>query len=377
MSRFQEMICTMKTVDYGEKKQFLQYLVRITERAKYQLSGEDQQELLAFAYEEVDRMLRAIPAAGSYKEKDVIFECENYLMGIIMHLSGGPDHVPQEHLMKIRALVDLVDKERYIETALDGVFEQKTVTQADVNRLLFWVRQCTDEYQKGKFFAGLAHYQKDMNKLDEGARQMVADYVAAELRRLPELDTQDGWDVLELIADVGKYFADEAVVAALQEVLLLGRNPINIYAIDTLCGMGKAVPQPVIDALARDPEYANMAYQVLRRQGLENQFPAELATEENLAKSDLIRWLTYPTELGKVPDEIVYLGKVKRLLKREVYHVFKFRSDSDTLDDPCKNQWLIGWSSENGGTFSNFDLYAAFEQETVEKTLRNIKKKLL
>lgn len=69
MSRFQEMICTMKTVDYGEKKQFLQYLVRITERAKYQLTREDQQELLAFAYEEVDRMLRAIPAAGTTRKK--------------------------------------------------------------------------------------------------------------------------------------------------------------------------------------------------------------------------------------------------------------------------------------------------------------------
>ena len=69
MSGFQEMICTMKMVDYGEKKQFLQYLVRITERAKYQLTREDQQALLAFAYEEVDRMLRAIPAAGCYKEK--------------------------------------------------------------------------------------------------------------------------------------------------------------------------------------------------------------------------------------------------------------------------------------------------------------------
>ena len=57
--------------------------------------------------------------------------------------------------------------------------------------------------------------------------------------------------------------------------------------------------------------------------------------------------------------------------------MFKFRSDSDTLDESCKNQWLIGWSSEDGGTFSNFDLYSGFEQETVEKTLRNIKKKLL
>ena len=377
MSKFAEMITAMEKADYGEKRQFLQFFVQMAERARHQFSREDREALLAFAYEEVGRMLRDIPAVDSYKEKDCIFECENYLMGIVMLLSEGPANVPQEHMLKIRALVDLVEKERYLETTLDGIFEQKAITAADINRLLFWARQCTDEYQKSKLFAGIAHYQKDLNKLEEPAWQALADYFAAELRRLPEIDHEDGWNALELMADVGKYFADEAVVTALQELLLLGRNHINIYALDTLCGMGKTVPQQVIDSLARDPEYANMAYRILQRQGMEALFPAEFATEENLAKSDLIRWLTYPTELGKVPDEIVYLGKVKRLLKREVYHVFKFRSDSDTLDEACRNQWLIGWSSDDGGTFSHFDLYAPFEQETPEKTLRLIKKKLL
>ena len=52
-------------------------------------------------------------------------------------------------------------------------------------------------------------------------------------------------------------------------------------------------------------------------------------------------------------------------------------SDSDNLGDDLKNKWLIGWSSVEGGTFSNFDEYALFEKASVKKTLKNIKKKLL
>ena len=54
-----------------------------------------------------------------------------------------------------------------------------------------------------------------------------------------------------------------------------------------------------------------------------------------------------------------------------------YTSDSENLEDDLKGKWLIGWSSEDGGTFSNFDLYENYEQKTVENTLKFIKKKLL
>ena len=376
---FGEMIETMKTAEFAEKKQFLEYLVRMAERAKHQFGQEDKEALLAYAYEEVEHMLYAIPAAANYKEKDLIFECENFLLGLIMNLCASPAQVPQENLLKIKELTELVNKERYIETTLDSIFEQPAITETDINRLLYWVRQTADEYQKGKLFEGLVHYQKDMGKLDSGAEKTLADYTAGEMRRLMALGGEDAWNTLELIADVGKFFAAENadVVAALQELLRLGRNHINSYAVDTLCGMGLEVPQDVIDALARDLEYANMTYHILQRQGKTHLFPAECATEEYLAKSDLVHWLTFPTELGKAPDAIEYIGKVKKLFQKEVFHVFKYRSDSDNLDDALKNKWLVGWSSNEGGTFSNFDELAPFEQETTEKTLKLIKRKLI
>lgn len=377
MSKFDEMIETMKTAEYREKKQFLEYLVQVAERAKHQFSQQDKDALLTYAYGEVEAMLTDIPAAANYKEKAQIFECENFLLGLVMNLCASPAQLPQDKLLKIKALTELVDRERYIETTLDSIFEQPAITKTDINRLLYWVRQTTDEYQKSMLFLGLAHHQEEMSKLDGDAEKTMADYIAGEMRRLMELEGEDAWNTLELIADVSKYFADDNVIAALRDLLRLGRNHINAYAVDTLCGLGLDVPQPVIEALAWDLEYANTTYHILQRQGKTALFPAECATEEYLAKSDMVRWLTYPTELGKAPDEIVYIGKIKQLLKKEVFHVFKFRSDSDTLGEDLKNKWLVGWSSNEGGTFSNFDEFAPFEKESTEQALKLIKKRLI
>ena len=137
---------------------------------------------------------------------------------------------------------------------------------------------------------------------------------------------------------------------------------------------GRQIPDETISVLAKDLEYARLTYALLRRHKQDDRFPSEYASDEYLAKSDMIRWLVYPTELGEMPEAIEYLGKVK---KKEVYFIFRFKSHSNTLDAVSQGEWLIGWASPEGGTFSNFDLYKNFEQKTVEKTLKYIKRKLL
>ena len=152
-------------------------------------------------------------------------------------------------------------------------------------------------------------------------------------------------------------------------------NNINYFAARTLLGEGKEVPAEIILQLANDLVYADNTYSMLSALGKEALFPKELANVEYLAKSNMVNWLVYPTELGKEPDDIEYLGNVE--VKKEIYHIFRFRSDSDNLPENNKNVWLIGWSNGEGGTFSNFNLYSEYEKSTVEKTLKNIKKKLL
>jgi hypothetical protein len=134
------------------------------------------------------------------------------------------------------------------------------------------------------------------------------------------------------------------------------------------------IPNSVIRDLANDMEYAYLTYGLLKKYREEKLFPAEYVYAEYLAQSDLSRWLTYPSELGMLPDEIEYIGRVR---KGGFYYIFRFRSDSENLIDELHGEWLIGWSGPHGSTFSNFDLYNDYAQETTEKTLKYIKKKLL
>jgi len=377
MAKIDEMIATAKSVDYPERKQFWQYFARLAEGNSNRLAQEDREALLEFAYEEADKLRQDILNTESYKVKDMIFTCEDCLLGMVMGLCPSPSQIPPEKLIKIRALTELVDGERRLEKTLDSIFGQSTITETDIKRVLYWARRSTDEYQKGKLFEGLVHYSKDISKLDSGAKQVMTDYIAAELDRLSDCGGEDAWNTLELMADISKHFGDERVRDALTRVLRLGRSHINVYAMDTLLSLGAEVPRPVIESLARDLEFADLTYSMLSQHGKTALFPAELATEEYLAKSDLVHWLTFPTELGQKPDEIEYIGKIRRLFKKEVFHVFKFRSDSQTLEEARQNKWLVGWSSNKGGTFSNFDELAPYERETVEKTLKQIRKKLI
>jgi hypothetical protein len=205
---------------------------------------------------------------------------------------------------------------------------------------------------------------------------MLGDYIASEVARYLSAPLHEqAVTNLELIADVAGYLLTEELLKQIYALLPLGHANINYYAVATLLKLGREVPTDVVAKLATNLTYANLTYHALKDHGKESLFPLEYSTEEYLAKSDLVHWLTYPTELGKEPDEIEYLGKVK--VKGEHFWIFRFKSDSHTLDDARKNQWLIGWSGDDGGTFSQFDLYAPFEKKTPEKTVKYIKRKLL
>ncbi len=377
MSKLSELIAQMKSVDYQEKQQFLEYLLRVAERNPKVFSSDDKTALLAFAYEEVENMRRDIPACTTYKEKDNIFTCEDMVMGLIIHLDGTPDKLPQEKIQKLQPLVELVNSERYVETTVDSVFSQASITDIDVTRLLYWTRQTNDEYQKSKLFQGLLHYRHYTHKLTSDAKQKLSAYIASEIRRLMTVDSEDARNALELLADLCLSFPDEDVLSALTELLTLGHNHINYYAVATLCNLGRDIPQSTIDALAMDLEYADLTYKALQQAKRTGLFPAKYANEEYLAKSDLVHWLTYPTELGKAPDEIVYIGKVKKLFSSETFHIFKFRSVSDTLQVDKQNKWLLGWSSNKGGTFSEFEEFAPFDNMPIEQALKLIKKKII
>lgn len=382
MSQFDSILTLAKSEGYQTKKQVLEYLLnalQTLQKENKDLAEEDRTALLEYAYGEVDAFLDALPNATSYKEKDLIFECEDLLIGLIMFLCPHSALVPRDVFAKIKQLAETVTNERKIENCLDKLFQQDRITGGDAENLLTLIGQTDDEYQKGKLYVGLLHYKDNLSKLSVKAKEHITAHLTAEIKRYLNQDhlSADCINSLEVAADLSKHFADSTLLALLKDLLKLGHSNINYYAVETLLSAGQDVPADTFLALARDLEYAYLTYSMLENLGKENLFPQEYAAPEYLAKSDMVHWLMYPTELGKAPDEIEYIGTISYALKKDVYYVFKYRSDSDTLDDALKNKWLIGWSSKDGGTFSNFDEYAQFEKETIDATLKNIKKKLI
>lgn len=379
MSKFDDIIQSMREANYTHKHQLLTYMNQVIRSNNVKITPEDKQALLNYAYSETDLFLKEIPRAESYRQKDLICACENELLGVIMGLCKSARELPEEVRVKIDLLVKLVERERYLENALDAAFAKNDVEEADIRHLLFLVSQTDDEFHRGQLYRGLMNYEKKLPGLSESVKDMLCDHISAELKRWLERKplSEECVSELEVAVDVGKYFADERLADQYLEVLKLGHNNVNYYAVDSLLRLKRPVPEETVLALAKDLGYADLTYGSFVRCGMEDLFPVEYASEEYLAKSNMVHWLMYPTELGKYPDEIEHVGKITYLFKKDVYHVFKYRSDSDTLGDDRKNRWLIGWANRNGGTFSNFDCYADYDKGNEKATLKNIKKKLI
>lgn len=376
MATFTSIIEDIKHLSsFSEKTSFLTVILNSFQNKKVKITPEDKKELSTFAFEEIKNLIALIPTLQTYKEKDEIFGYEDNLLGIVMLCHASPAEINETDLTNIETLVALVDKERFVENAIDNIFKNNQNDKATVSQLLSSVIPLNDEFQKGQVYQGLLHYQNDISNLPLDSKILFADYISSELKRYLDTSLDDIIvNNLEVACDVARYFINDTIIALLNDVLKLEKNNISYYAIATLLNSNQTVPSNIIVSLANDIVYADMTYALLKQHGLTSLFPAELSNPEYLAKSDLVHWLTYPTELGKQPDQIEYLGKVK---KKEEYYIFRYISDSDNLGDDRKGQWLIGWSNDEGGTFSNFDLYSDFEQKTIEKTLKNIKKRLL
>ena len=379
MSQFDELIANAESVDFKERKQFVHYFLNLCQQSGKNLSGNDRHSILEFAYRQIDRYLETIPNAPCYRDKDDIFEQEDMVLGIIMSLCPAPGDVPPDKLMKIQALVKMVEDERKIEMTLDNIFTKDSIQESDINSLLFWVKQTSDEYQRAVIYSGLLHYRDRLRLFTAGAKAKLSNHLHSGIQRILDMGEipMEALNALELLADVCKLFPCEDTPALLMNLLCLRNNQISFYAVESLLFLGQEVPGWAVEELAHDLVRANLTYSTLEHFGKTDLFPAELRNEVYLAKSDLVHWLTYPTELGQAPDEIEYLGRIKYLFKKDVYHVFKFRSGSESLGEDLKDKWLIGWSGKDDGTFSNFDEFEKFDLGDMAKTLKNIKKKLI
>lgn len=384
MSKYSEIIERMRESEYiDEKNQTAQFFLQILDKVKDDLYPDERADITDFAVGELSLIKQNVLNANNYKEKSLFFAYEYKLLNMIADATGFVGELPEERLAIIRSVEEFVKSETTVEDSIDSLFAKDEIGLADVNDVLSLVSGIDDIFRRSLLFVGLLKYKDDIEKkFSDDAWKVVSDYTLAELDRFiskkdkaSELDTDDT-DSLEVAVDACKCFMTDDIANKITTLLSFGYNRVNYYAVETLLETGREVSRDVVESLARDLEYAEITYSVLQKYKRAELFPNELCSEEYLAKSKMIRWLVFPTELGRKPDEIECLGHFK--IKKEEYYIFKFRSDSDTLNDELKGEWLVGWTSNDGDTFSQFDRLSAFEDKKHrnEKTLKNIKRYL-
>lgn len=364
--------------NYDEKNQMLALLLSYIKSKRYKPSKQEKIVLSDFAFHEIREIIAAAQKAEGYKEKSLMFRYGDTFYYLIMAIHKSPAELTPEKIALTKELASLMEKELYLEQKMENMFSQEIISSSDVNDLLKRLTATKDEYEKGLFYAGLLHYRSEHSRLLETSKLAIADYIKKELARYIEeydISNEDRTKAFEALCEACAYFMNDSILPLLYKVIELNNNGLSFFTVMTLVKTGKEISEKIVATLAGDLVYAEGLYWALKGAGKEYLFPAELANDVYLAKSDLVHWLTFPTELGKAPDEIEYIGKTE--IKKEEYHIFKYKSDSDKLSDDLKGIWLIGWANDEGGTFSNFDEYEKFEKDTPEKTVKYIRKKLL
>jgi hypothetical protein len=361
--------------DYGLRNRMLDLTINVLKRTKKPTAA-DVDAVKSFVLDEVSPTCDLVEKTKDYKIKDCYVAYLDRLAMLFTYVFTR--NAPSDgELRLLKKLVDTCSAATVIENKINDMFKADGIDLVRLNGVLDIIKNETDEYKRGKFANGLLHYREKAGLFTPEAKNEITNYLNLELTRLLKNKaalTDNEKMMLEYISDVCFEYCDDTTVKLLTEICeTLKLNEIRYFAIATLIKKQAAVSAQIIEEMANDLVYANLICEELAQNGKIDLFPAALFKPEYLAKSDMVHWLTYPTELDKPPDEIELLGVVKK--HKDIYHVFKYKSkDSTCLSDDLKNEWLVGWSSREGNTFSHFDKLSDFEGKTTEKTLKNIAK---
>lgn len=192
----------------------------------------------------------------------------------------------------------------------------------------------------------------------------------------------DDEDYLELRNDAGIHFDlagyinDPKIILSLRNLMRVKDMKLKMFAAISLIRHGKNVETQDILEIVSDSEIRNWFYDYLNGIGKEEIFPEEYKNQKAFAESNMVNWLIYPTELGRVPDKIELMNVFD--VEEDECYLFRFRCDSN---ENWKDEgWMAGISgpfskkdkpttSAEGWTFSHFEKW---ESKTPEEHFKSI-----
>ncbi|MBO5349354.1 MAG: hypothetical protein J6A89_06010 [Clostridia bacterium] len=164
---------------------------------------------------------------------------------------------------------------------------------------------------------------------------------------------------LELIIDLASYMNDRKINKQIEELSSLPLDfSCSLFIAKYKLINNISIKSEEIEKLIQDKKEIDRVVSVFEKNGGNNLLAKMEIKQEEIAKSAMINWLEYPTELGEEPDDIELLGTLD--LNGEIVYIYKFKSH--IFDD---KGYMIGISGgyerdkitsmTTGLTFSKFE----------------------
>jgi hypothetical protein len=180
--------------------------------------------------------------------------------------------------------------------------------------------------------------------------------------------------LFDLLGHLGK---DAAVISILREAELLTDPRPRLFAITSLIAHGEEPISQALLEVAQDAETRGILFTQLSALNKYQLFPKSELQQSKLAESDMVNWLTFPTELGRAPDHIELMKTVELDAGTNnggifVYYIFRFKTDPPHWS--AEDEWMAGISGPFrkddfptmyswGDTFSTFTKWDKFDAD--------------
>ena len=166
------------------------------------------------------------------------------------------------------------------------------------------------------------------------------------------------YEDLEIIVDFSCYLKDNGINELIDKIDNLGNNEkADIFIMKYKIINNMSIIDDKLNALKQNEIDLRLVYSIMEQLGVNNKYLSDI-TQEQIAKSDMINWLSYPTELGSAPEKIELLGFF--IFNDTKCYAFKFSKRGFSIEGD-----LIGISggypidkitaNPSGYTFSKFE----------------------
>jgi hypothetical protein len=217
-------------------------------------------------------------------------------------------------------------------------------------------------------------------------RQVTAAAAATRLSdlltRLSSLDREHRWEgeyqsmrseaglLLDLVGELKVDGCRNVLAVAVQH-----QDPwIVLWGALGLLRSNVPVSDEAIERVAADAESRLPLFDCLAALGQTERYPTKYRNQSALAESNMVRWLIYPTELGRGPDEMEEIAILPLTTKDGMADLYMYRFRTFEPHWAAKDGWMVGAAgpflrSEQpttrslGATFSRFE---KFDTKTIE-----------